>query len=351
MSSIWNKRISVSIFGEETGPAVGVTIDNLPPGEFIDAELLDKFMMRRYPESLRNDSRRTSSPRIMSGITDDRTTGGPLCALLQNQDRKKTVSRPDPASRYGHADYTGAVRYKGYSDVVQQAPQFTDRLTAPFCFAGAVCGQILERRGIYTGGHIAQLHKIKDNPFDPVNTSRDAVLSVRGKNFPVINDRKGWDMLNDIEMAKKSGESLGGIIECAVVNLPAGIGSPLFDGLENTIAQLVFGIPGVAGLEFGSGFDSASMIGNQIKDEFYTNERGHSVTRTNNHGGIIGGISSGMPVTMRVAFKPAAPVMSEFDALPEASYEPCFVPKAVPCVESAVNIALLSHMLEYPNFC
>lgn len=351
MSSIWNKRISVSIFGEENGPAVGVTIDDLPSGEFIDAEAIERFMARRYPESLKNSCRRTSSPRIMSGIIDDRTTGAPLCALLQNQNRKAPVQKPDPASRYGHADYTGAVRYRGYSDVAQHAAQFTDRLTAPFCFAGAVCGQILERRGIYTGAHIAQLHKIKDNPFDPVNITRDAVLSIREKDFPVINDRKGWDMLSDIELAGSVGESLGGIIECAAVNVPAGIGSPFFDGLENTIAQLMFGIPGVMGLEFGSGFGSASMLGNQSEDEFYTNDRGHCVTKTNNHGGILGGISSGMPVTMRVAFKPAAPVMSESDALPESAYEPCFVPKAVPCVESAVNIALLSHMLEFPNFC
>ena len=359
MSSVWNNRISISMFGEACGPAIGVTVDNLPAGEYIDAEALAAFMARRY--SCGGSPAVNSMPHIMSGIFNDRTTGSPLCAFLQNTETTAPQHEElDNLVRPGHADYTGTVRYKGFNDV-RGGGHFSDRLTAPLCFAGAVCAQILERRGIYTGAHILQIHNIKDNPFDPVNITRDGVISVRSKKFPVISDRKGWDMIGDINKAHEGGESLGGVIECAAVNVPAGIGSPVFDGLENNIAQLVFGIPGVRGLEFGAGFTSAKMVGSQNNDEFYVNDHGHVVTKTNNHGGIIGGISSGMPITLKVAVKPSEYTAGQQSAVnyrdmtsetvESDMHIPCTVPAAVPCVEAAVNIALLSHMLDYPNFC
>ena len=363
MSSIWNNRISFSIFGEADGPAIGVTIDNLPPGEHIDADEISAFMARRsiaaggYYAGIRENI----TPHIMSGIFNGRTTGSPLCAFIQNIPDAPKNEELDNLVRPGHADYTGAVRYRGFNDV-RNSGHFSDKLTAPLCFAGAVCGQILERRGIYTGAHILQLHDIRDNPFDPVNITRDGVKSIRIKDFPVINDRKGWLMTDDIEKARAAGESLGGIVECAAVNVPAGIGSPIFDGLENNIAQLVFGIPGVMGLEFGAGFESAQMLGSRNNDDFYVDEHGHVLTKTNNRGGILGGISSGMPITLRVAFKPSPAVakyegavnyrdMTEKNADNTDGHIPCTVPSAVPCVEAAVNIALLSNMLDYPNFC
>ncbi|MCR5017070.1 MAG: chorismate synthase [Ruminococcus sp.] len=347
MSSIWNNRISISFFGESEGPAIGVTIDGLPAGEYIDPDEIRRYMDRRTPNSYKDENtRRTPLPRIMSGVTGDRTTGGPLCAFIQNIDRRPREEHNDVSKlvRAGNADYTGAVRYRGYNDVMDRSSR-AEKLTAPLCFAGAVCAQILERRGIFTGAHIAQLHNIKDNPYDKVKLDRDAVISTRYKDFPVINDRKGWLMLEDIAKAKEAGESLGGIIECAAVNVPAGVGSPIFDGLENNIAQLIFGIPSVKGLEFGAGFSTANMVGSQSSDDFYVDERGHVVTRTNNHGGILGGISSGMPITLNVAFKP---VQNEGSG---GLGDTCIVPKAVPCVEAAVNIALLSNMLDYPSFC
>ena len=347
MSSIWNNRISISFFGESEGAAIGVTIDGLPAGEYIDPDEIRRYMDRRTPNSYKDENtRRTPLPRIMSGVTGDRTTGGPLCAFIQNIDRRPREERNDVSKlvRAGNADYTGAVRYRGYNDVMDRSSR-AEKLTAPLCFAGAVCAQILERRGIFTGAHIAQIHNIKDNPYDKVKLDRDAVISTRYKDFPVINDRKGWLMLEDIAKAKEAGESLGGIIECAAVNVPAGVGSPIFDGLENNIAQLIFGIPSVKALEFGAGFSTANMVGSQSSDDFYVDERGHVVTRTNNHGGILGGISSGMPITLNVAFKP---VQNEGSG---GLGDTCIVPKAVPCVEAAVNIALLSNMLDYPSFC
>jgi chorismate synthase len=231
----------------------------------------------------------------------------------------------------------------------------------PLVFAGAVCSQILERRGIYTGAHIAAIHGIKDKEFSHTNVSRDQIVDVRKKEFPVIDDSAGEKMKKDIEKAGRSLDSLGGIIECASVNIPAGIGSPIFDGLENTISQLVFGIPAVKGIEFGAGFKAALMLGSQNNDEFYVDEHGHVLTRTNNHGGIFGGISSGMPLIVRVAVKPAPSIPQTQNTVDyknlkndtitiEGTHNPCIVPAAVPCVESAVNLAILNHILDYPNF-
>lgn len=363
MSSFWTNKISISIFGEAQGPAIGVTIDDLPPGEHIDTEALARFMARRsITDPLQPKRCSVPMPHIMSGIYNERTTGAPLCAFINNTPVKAPQhTKQDDLVRPGHADYTGAVRYRGFNDV-RESGHFSDKLTIPLCFAGAICAQILERRGIYTGAHIASIHNVKDNPFDPVNITRDAVISIRGKKFPVINDRKGWLMLEDIKRAAEGGESLGGVIECASINVPAGIGSPIFNGLENSIAQLIFGIPGVKGLEFGSGFLSAKMVGSQNNDDFYVNDHGHVVTRTNNHGGILGGISSGMPITLKAAVMPSPIIGKDQETVNyrEMTSETldggeanvlCAVAGAVPCVEAAVNIALLSHMLDYPNFC
>ncbi|MCM1226491.1 MAG: chorismate synthase [Clostridium sp.] len=363
MSSTWNNRISFSIFGESHGPAIGIVIDNLPPGEHIDIEELGRFLARRAPKkdgttTMRNER---DLPQIMSGLVNDKTTGTPLCAFIQNTDtRSKDYSNISKLARPGHADYTGAVRYKGFNDV-RGGGHFSGRLTAPLCFAGALCGQILEKRGIYTGAHISEIHNIKDDVFDRTNVNKQDILDIRYKKFPVINDEQGEKMFADIQNARIGGESLGGIIECACVNVPAGIGSPIFDGLENSIAQLIFGIPAVKGLEFGAGFLTAKMVGSQNNDDFYIDDRGHVKTKTNNHGGILGGISSGMPITMNVAIKPTPSISKPQETIDygnmkndtlviKGRHDPCIVPRAVPCVEAAVNIAILSHMLDYPNF-
>ena len=252
------------------------------------------------------------------------------------------------------------MRYRGFNDQ-RGGGHFSGRLTAPLCFAGAVAAQILEKRGIYVGAHIAEIHNIKDNAFDPIRTSRDDIVALREKEFPVISDAKGKKMVADIDKARQSLDSVGGVVECIAINVPAGIGSPIFDGLENSIAQLIFGIPAVKGLEFGAGFNCAKMLGSENNDEFYVNENGHVVTRTNFHGGILGGISSGMPITLRVAFKPTPSISRpqatvDYSAMKNETinikgrHDPCVVPRAVPCVEAAVNIALLNHMLQYPNF-
>jgi chorismate synthase len=363
MSSTFCNRITISIWGESHGPGIGVVIDNLPAGEYIDTAELLQFMERRAPKKDGTTTSRNEKdmPHIMSGLLDNRTTGTPLCAFINNTDQHSTdYGNLNALPRPGHADYTGAVRYRGFNDI-RGGGHFSGRLTAPQVFAGGICGQILERRSIYTSGHILQIHNIKDTNFDRTNITKENLLEIRRKTFPVISDSKGRRMKTDIQKARDGGESLGGVIECATVNVPAGIGSPIFDGLENTIAQLIFGIPAIKGLEFGAGFDVAKMTGSQNNDEFYTDELNHVKTITNNHGGILGGISSGMPITLRVAVKPT-PSISQSQKTVNMStlkgeeleikgrHDPCIVPRAVPCVESAVNIAILCHMLEYPHF-
>ena len=191
--------------------------------------------------------------------------------------------------------------------------------------------------------------------------TREELLKIRNRRFPVNNPVQGKKMLADIQNAAAGGETLGGTIHCYAVNVPAGIGSPIFEGLENSIAQLVFGIPGVRGLEFGDGFKTAKMTGSQCNDPFYVDEQGHVKTQTNHHGGILGGISSGMPICFSVAIKPTASIGKpqatvDYSAMTnevlqsaEVSH-PCLVPEAVPSIEAAMSIALVSHMLDYPNF-
>ena len=363
MSSIWNNNISVSIFGESHGPAIGVVIDKLPCGEHINMDEVLAVMARRAPKQDKTSTQRREKdlPQVMSGLLNNKTTGTPLCAFIPNEDaHSNDYSNVSRLARPGHADYTGAVRYRGFNDV-RGGGHFSGRLTAPLVFAGAVCAQILERRGIYTGAHIYSIHNTNDTPFDPISVSREQILDLRLKEFPVLNDKKGAQMIKDIEKARESLDSLGGVIECCSINVPAGIGSPIFDGLENSIAQLIFGIPAVKGLEFGAGFNCSKMLGSENNDEFYVDEHGHVVTKTNYHGGILGGISSGMPITLKVAFKPTPSIARpqetiDYSALKNETinikgrHDPCVVPRAVPCVEAAVNIALLSNMIDYPNF-
>ena len=367
MASIWNHRISLSLFGEAEGPAIGVVLDNIPPGEYVDLDALARFMTRRtrslfLPDDPAHQKEQMDYPQIMSGLIGDRTTGAPLCAFLNNprsmhQADYQSMSR---IARPGHADYTGAMRYRGFADV-RSGGHLSERMTIPLCFAGAVCQQILERRGIYVGAQITSIHNIKDRPLSMTKVTREDLLALRSKRIPVRNPAQGRKMMADVQNAMAGGETLGGTVNCYAVNVPAGIGSPIFDGLENSIAQLVFGIPGVRALEFGDGFETAKMTGSQCNDPFYVDERGRVMTQTNHHGGILGGISSGMPICFRAAIKPTASVQKpqetvDYSALTNevlqssGNVHPCLVPEAVPCIEAAMCIALVSHLLDYPNF-
>jgi len=322
---MFNGNISLSIFGESHGAGIGVVIDNLPAGEAIDLDEIQQFLNRRAPGNSDTATARKEGdiPEILSGLYNGKTTGTPLCAVIRNTNQISSDYENIAALRLGHADYTGHVRYKGSNDI-RGGGHFSGRLTAPLVFAGAVCGQILKRRGISVNAEILSIGGVKVTGDEQV---REIILS-----------------------AKSKGDSVGGVIKCTATGVPAGIGSPMLDGLENVISRLVFAIPAVKGIEFGTVCD----YGSENNDEFYLD--GDAVkTRTNNHGGILGGISSGMPIEFTVKIKPTPSIsipqntvdiakMQETVMEIKGRHDPCIVPRAVVCVEAAMNIALLSLM-------
>ena len=358
MSSTFGNLIKISVFGESHGEAIGVVIDGLPAGESIDIEQIEQQMKRRAPGRDKTSTPRSEAdvPKILSGYLDGRTTGAPLCAVIENTNTKSSdYSDIAFLPRPSHADYTGFVRYKGYSDF-RGGGHFSGRLTAPLTFAGAVCRQILERKGITIGSHIYSIGEVKDTPFDMVGITPKLLRTLSKRSFSTVSPSAETEMRNAIESARANGDSVGGIIECAVVGMPAGIGSPMFDGVENRISSIVFGIPAVKGIEFGAGFSVSEMRGSQCNDPFYM--VGKKVkTRSNNNGGILGGITDGMPIVFRAAVKPTPSIGKTQDTVNlktgenakltiRGRHDPCIVPRALPVIESAAAIALLDMMTE-----
>ncbi len=361
MSSAFHGGVQFSLFGESHGKGIGVVIDNLPAGEEIDLEKIAEFMARRAPKKDGTSTMRSEKdiPEILSGLFEGKTTGTPLAAVIMNTDQHSSdYGNISHIARPAHADYTGFLRYNGANDP-RGGGHFSGRITAPLCFAGAVCGQILSHRNITTGAHIRSIKNVQDEAFDPVNITAKQLDAVKSRPFPTLSEKAEQEMREVINSARENLDSVGGIVECAAVGFPAGVGSPMLDGLENIISRLVFAIPAVKGIEFGNGFSCADIFGSENNDEFTVNN-GKIATVTNNHGGILGGISSGMPIIFRAAFKPTPSISRpqksvDFKTLtPEelvikGRHDPCVVPRAVPCVESAMNIALLSALLEQPK--
>lgn len=352
MSSILTgKHIQVSVFGQSHSKAIGAVIDGLPAGVKIDSEKVAAFMRRRAPGNTKYSTKRREAdePVVLSGLVDGVTCGAPLGFLIENTNtRSSDYDNLRAVPRPGHADYPANVRYGGYQDVAGGG-HFSGRLTAPLCFAGAVCLQILEQKGVKVQAHIYELAGVRDIPFDPI-TITDARPGE--KVFPVISDTCGEEMQAEIEKARMSADSVGGIVECAVTGMPAGLGDPMFDGVENQLARNIFGVPAVKGLEFGNGFACAKLRGSQNNDPYTIDENGKIVTTSNNNGGILGGITSGMPILFRVAVKPTSSIGKEQQSVnlntmqPEklivhGRHDPCIVPRAVPVIEAVTAITML----------
>ena len=299
MSSEYGKALKISVFGQSHGKAIGVNIDGLPSGEQIDLEELYAFMARRAPGKSEFATKRSEAdmPVFLSGIENNKTCGFPVCAIIENKDTRSTdyagLSR---TPRPSHADYTALLRY-GESVDLRGGGHFSGRLTAPLCIAGGIAKQILARRGIFIGAHLSSVGTAKDEKF-PLYPTKELFDEVAKKELPVINDELGKKMAEQIREAAADADSVGATIECAITGFPAGIGSPMFDGIENRIAQAIFGISAVKGIEFGAGFESSEMRGSKNNDPFRI-ENGKIVTETNNCGGILGGISNGMPIVFR----------------------------------------------------
>ena len=312
MSGMWGSKIKLSIFGESHGNAIGITIDGLPAGFSIDMDKIMMEMARRAPgkSSLSTPRKESDIPEILSGYFEGKTTGTPLCAIIRNSNTKsKDYSKLKDVMRPGHADYTGAVRYKGFNDY-RGGGHFSGRITAPLVFAGAICKQILEVKGIIVSAHINSIGKIKDCSFLESDISDELLNSFKEKELPLINTKLEDEMRQEILSARSSGDSIGGTIECAILGVSPGIGDPFFDSVESTLAHLMFSVPAVKGIEFGKGFDISKMRGSEANDEYYL-ENGNIKTKTNNNGGILGGITNGMPIIFNVAIKPTASIFKD----------------------------------------
>ncbi len=357
MSSEFGSRLRVSIFGESHGAAIGVVLDNLPAGEPVDEAAVASFLARRAGGKRTSTARREpDAPIFLSGLRDGRTTGAPLCAVIQNTDaRSGDYGNLADLPRPSHADYPAWVKYGGANDI-RGGGHFSGRLTAPLCIAGALCAQILARRGVTVGAHIAAIAGIRDERFDPVHVAPETLRAVAAKEFPVLDDAAGERMTARILEAKSALDSVGGIVECAAVGLPPGVGSPLFGGVENRLSAAIFGIGAVRGIEFGDGFAAAEMTGSAHNDP-YRMTAGAVRAATNHAGGVLGGLTSGMPLVFRVAFKPTASIAQEQQTVSLSAredrtlairgrHDPCIVPRAVPCVEAAAAITLLDILLE-----
>lgn len=354
MSSMWGERIRISIFGGSHTEAIGVTLDGLPAGEQIDWKAILTQMARRAPgqDSTSTPRKEKDAPRVLCGLLDGVTTGAPLTAMIENtnqhsKDYDDLRVRPRP----GHADYTAAVRYGGHNDI-RGGGHFSGRLTAPLVFAGAIAAQILERRGIFIASHITSIGNVGGGLIDPVLPDQALLQRLRQEYFPVADSAAREKMREVIESARESGDSVGGTVECFVTGLPAGAGNPMFGGAENLIASLVFGIPAVKGIDFGAGFSAAYLKGSENNDAFYYDEEGNVRTRTNHSGGILGGITNGMPLIFQVAFKPTPSIAMEQDTVNLQTgenaklvvggrHDPCIVPRAAPVVEAAAAVACL----------
>lgn len=347
-------KIKVTVFGQSHSEAIGAVIDGIPSGFKPDMDKIYAFMQRRAPgrDKFSTQRKETDFPEIISGLADGVTCGAPITAVIKNSDQKsKDYDNLKLVPRPGHADFTAYVKFGGCNDI-RGGGQFSGRMTAPLCFAGALCMQLLEQKGIYIGAHIESVHGIKDERFNPVSITPDALDAVKAKTFCVISDEKGEEMKAEIDKARMSLDSVGGTIECAVIGMPVGIGGALFNGIEGALSSAIFGIPAVKGIEFGAGFSAAELYGSENNDSFYFD--GDTVkTRTNNHGGILGGISSGMPVIFRTAIKPTPSIAKEQDSVNlktktaeklviTGRHDPCIVQRAVPVIEAVTAITILN---------
>lgn len=354
MSSIWGNNIKVSIFGESHGKAIGATIDNLPAGEKINLEKVYLQMWRRRPGKNKLSSQRNENDNahIISGFLNGYTTGTPLCVLIENNNTNSSDYKElESVMRPSHADYPGNIKYKGYQDI-RGGGHFSGRLTAGLAFVGAICRQILENRGIKICAHISSIGNIYDKKLNSLENIEDNLYnSLISESFPVIDPIKKEQMQDLIYSCKNNKDSIGGTIECAVYGLNAGIGSPIFENIESVISSIIFSIPAIKGIEFGAGFDLATMNGSVANDPYYIKDN-IIKTKTNHSGGIAGGLSNGMPIIFRVVVKPTPSIAQPQHTINittkentileiKGRHDPCIATRIVPVIESACAIAIL----------
>lgn len=357
MSSVIGDKIKLSIFGESHGEAIGCVIDGLPAGIKIDMNAVYKDMQRRAPGKDKTATPRLEKdiPHILSGMLDNVTTGAPLAMVIENTNTKSgdysnlmTVPRP------GHSDYPAYVKYGGNNDV-RGGGHFSGRLTAPLVFAGSVAKQILSQMGVTIGAHIKQIGSVCDAVSDLNKTDKSLLDTLSSSTFSLIDETKEQAMRDEIEKARLSLDSVGGIIECFAVGLPVGLGGNMFDTVEGKLASILFGVPAVKGVEFGIGFGFADKRASEVNDQFEI-KNGRVATLSNNNGGVLGGMTDGAPLSVSVVIKPTPSIakkqksvnlltMENAELEIHGRHDPCIVVRAVPVIECAVALGLLDLMM------
>lgn len=357
MSSIWGNALRVSLFGQSHGAAVGAVLDGFPAGVRFDMDAVEEQMRRRRPGGqLATPRSEPDIPRILSGVMDGVSTGAPIAVIIENTDTRPADYRAFlETPRPSHADYTAGVRYGGFQDF-RGGGHFSARLTAPLVFAGALCRQFLARDGVTIGSHIKSVGAEQDDAFDAANVDAKLLARLSAMPFPVLSEEAGRRMRQAILTAVADGDSLGGVIECTVAGLPEGLGSPIFGNVESRFSSALFGIPAVKGVEFGSGFGLAAMRGSEANDAFVQKD-GKVRTKTNHSGGILGGITNGMPLVFRVAIKPTPSIAKpqrtlnvktgeEQTLCVTGRHDPCVAVRGAAVVEAVAAIAAADLVLE-----
>lgn len=358
MKGSFGERFHLTIFGESHGPAIGVVLDGLPAGLPIDEEQIAREMARRAPgnDPTATARREGDRVRILSGVFEGRATGTPLCGVIENANtRSGDYAELAALMRPGHADYAGRVRYRGFNDP-RGGGHFSGRLTAPLVFAGSVARQLLALRGIEIGAHIAAVAGVEDARFDPVRVDAATLAALRASRFPLLDPALESPMREAVQAARMDGDSVGGVIECAAVGVPAGVGSPFFGSVESVVSALAFSVPAVKAVEFGDGMGIARLRGSEANDPMRM-QAGRVTALSNHNGGVTGGITDGMPVVMRVAVKPTPSIAKaqrtvnlktgeDATLSVRGRHDPCIVPRAVPVIESVLAIALTELILD-----
>lgn len=306
MKNTLGSAVKVTLFGESHGDSIGAVIDGIAPGIEIDYEFIDKQLDRRRSKThVCTQRAETDNYKIISGVFEGHTTGTPICIVIPNNDtRSSDYQLFSAVARPGHADYTANCKYHGYQDF-RGGGHFSGRITVALVAAGAIIQSALEKKGIYVGTHIKRCAGVNDRAFD---NYVDDIKHLHSAKFSILDSIAQDRMIEQASIIKANNDSAGGIMETAIVGVPAGVGEPWFDSIESMISHAMFSIPAIKGVEFGSGFACADMTGSQMNDEFYIAENGDILTRSNHNGGINGGISNGMPIVFSCAVKPTSSI-------------------------------------------
>ncbi len=360
MANSYGKIFRISLFGESHSEAIGVVIDGVPSGVALDMEELAFEMSRRAPGQNAFSTPRAESdiPEILSGVFNGKTTGTPICVVIRNTNTRSKDYHPE-ILRPAHADYSGKLRYNGYGDF-RGGGHFSGRLTAPIVFAGAVAKQIIKKENIEIFAHIKNIGKVYDDCVDFVNPDISILKELKRETLPFINEEKEKSAEEEILTARSDANSIGGSIETVVYGIPGGVGSPFFESVESRLSSMLFSIPAVKAVEFGIGTKFAEMLGSEANDSF-TIEKDEIKTKTNNNGGINGGITNGMPVVFTATIKPTPSIGKEQETVNIETkenittkimgrHDPCIVQRAVPVIEAATAIVVLDMLLEAKTY-